>query len=55
MTTNIKQRVTLFINPLIVKHAKAQAVIEDLTLTKLVEKALVGYLPLQTMINKLKY
>ena len=52
MTTNIKQRLTLFINPSIVKHARAQAIVEDLSLTNLVEKALIKYLPKETVIKK---
>ncbi len=52
MTTNKKQRITLFINPAIVKHARAQAVIEELTLTNLVEKALIKYLPKEIVIKK---
>jgi predicted HicB family RNase H-like nuclease len=52
MTTNTKQRVTLFINPSIAKHAKAQAVVEELSLTTLVEKALINYLPKETVIKK---
>lgn len=62
MTTNIdslalakvnnKQRVTLFVNPSILKHARAQAVVEDLSLTALVEKALINYLPKETIIKK---
>lgn len=52
MTTNAKQRVTLFINPDIAKHARAQAVVEELTLTNLVEKALISYLPKETVIKK---
>ena len=52
MTTNTKQRVTLFINPSVVKQAKAQAVLEELTLATLVEKALTGYLPKETIIKK---
>jgi hypothetical protein len=51
MTTN-KQRVTLFLNPSIVKHARAQAVVEDLNLTDLVENALNNYLPTETVIRK---
>lgn len=47
-----KQRITLFVNPALAKHAKAQAVIEDLSLTALVEKALIAYLPKQTIIKK---
>jgi len=53
-TKNIKQRVTLFLNPSISKHAKAQAVVEDLTLTSLVEKALTRYLPKETIIKKVE-
>jgi hypothetical protein len=53
-TSNKKQRVTLFLNPSISKHAKTQAIIEDLTLTKLVEKALTQYLPTKTVIKKVK-
>ncbi len=52
MTTNNKQRVTLFINPSIAKHARAQAVVEELSLTNLVEKALINYLPKETVIKK---
>ncbi len=52
MTTNKKQRITLFMNPAIAKHAKAQAIIEDLTLTDLVESALISYLPKETVIKK---
>jgi hypothetical protein len=53
MTTIIKkQRVTLFLNPSISKHAKAQAVVEELTLTSLVEKALTRYLPKETIVKK---
>jgi len=54
VTTDDKQRVTLFLNPAIVKHARAQAVIEDLSLTSLVEKALVNHLPHKTIIKKVK-
>jgi hypothetical protein len=49
---NNKQRVTLFVNPSILKHARAQAVVEDLSLTALVEKALINYLPRETTIKK---
>jgi predicted HicB family RNase H-like nuclease len=52
MTTNDKQRITLFINPSITKQAKAQAVIEELSLANLVEKALIDYLPKETVIKK---
>jgi hypothetical protein len=50
--SNNKQRVTLFVNPSILKHARAQAVVEDLSLTALVEKALINYLPRETIIKK---
>jgi len=52
MTTTAKQRVTLFIKPAIAKHARVQAVAEDLTLTELVEKALTYYLPKETIVKK---
>jgi len=54
MTTTTKQRITLFMNPSITKHARAQAVVEDSTLTELVEKALIEYLPQETIIKKIK-
>lgn len=52
VTTNTKHRLTLFIDTSIAKHARAQAVIEDITLTNLVEKALIKYLPEETVIKK---
>ncbi|HLD11317.1 MAG TPA: hypothetical protein VJB91_00205 [Patescibacteria group bacterium] len=52
MTTNNKQRVTLFLNSSITKHARAEAVVEELSLTALVEKALIAYLPKETIIKK---
>lgn len=52
MTTDDKQRITLFLNPKIAKHARAQAVVEERTLTGLVEKALIAYLPKETIIKK---
>jgi len=54
ITTAIKkQRITLFVNPSIVKHARAQAVFEEITLTNLVERALTSYLPKETVIKSL--
>ena len=50
--TNNKQRVTLFVNPSILKQARAQSVVEERTLTSLVEKALINYLPKETIIKK---
>lgn len=50
--TNNKQRVTLFLMSDLIKHAKAQAVVEETTLTILVEKALIKYLPKETVIRK---
>lgn len=52
MSSDSKQRITLFLNPAIVKHARAEAVLEDLTLATLVEKALVEYLPGEIIIKK---
>lgn len=54
MTNSIKQRITLFMNPYITKQARAQAVVEDLTLTNLVEKALIQYLPKETVVRKVE-
>lgn len=48
-----KQRTTIFLNPDLLKHAKTQAIIEDLTLTGLVENALIQYLPKETVIKKI--
>lgn len=50
--TNTKQRITLFVHPSILKQARAQAVVEETTLTRLVEKALVGYLPEEIILKK---
>jgi hypothetical protein len=52
MTTNDKQRVTLFVIPDLLTHARAQAVVEGRSLTDLVEKALLKYLPKATVIKK---
>lgn len=52
MTTITKQRVTLFMNPSLVKQSRAQAIIEEITLTTLVEKALIKYLPKEIIIKK---
>ena len=48
----VKQRLTLFLNPGLIKHAKAQAVVEEMSLTSLIEKALNNYLPKITIIKK---
>lgn len=52
MITSTGRRITLFINPSIVKQARAQAVAEEVSLTALVEKALIDYLPKETIIKK---
>jgi len=52
MTTNTKQRITLFLNPIIVKQARAEAIVKELSLTALVETALIKYLPKETIIRK---
>ena len=54
MTAKIKQRLTLFLNPELLIHARAQAVVETISLTELVEKALLKYLPRETIIKKPK-
>ncbi|MDA3815012.1 MAG: hypothetical protein PF549_01445 [Patescibacteria group bacterium] len=52
MTKNKKQRVTLFLNPNLLKQAKAQAIVEEISLTVLVEKVLAKYLPKETILKK---
>ena len=52
MTTNNKQRLTLFINSVVVKQARVQAVVEEVSLTNLVEKALMNYLPKEIVVKK---
>jgi predicted HicB family RNase H-like nuclease len=54
MTTKDQQRTTLFLNPAIAKQAKAQAVLEEISLTALVEKALIKYLPKETIIKNVE-
>ena len=54
MSTSDKQRVTLFLIPDLLTHARAQAIVEGHTLTELVEKALMKYLPKKTVIKKVK-
>lgn len=46
------QRTTLFLHSALTKQARAQAVVEDVTFTALVEKALITYLPKETVIKK---
>ncbi|MFA6981901.1 MAG: hypothetical protein WC243_02680 [Patescibacteria group bacterium] len=52
MTTKDGQRTTLFINPSIVKQARAQALVEGISLTDIVQNALIKYLPNETIIRK---
>jgi hypothetical protein len=52
MTKNEKQRVTIFLNPALLKHTKAQAIIEEINLTSLIEKALIKYLPTEIVLRK---
>ena len=52
MTTKNKRRLTLFVNPAIIKQAKVQAIMEELTLTAFIEKILVAYLPEEILIKK---
>lgn len=54
MSSTSKQRLTLFLNPSIIKQARAQAVLEDLSLAGLVGKALIQYLPKATIIKKVE-
>ena len=52
MTTTNKKRLTLFINPDVIKQARVQAIVEELTLTAFIEKILVKYLPKEIVIKK---
>ncbi|MDP1833520.1 MAG: hypothetical protein Q8L11_01120 [Candidatus Moranbacteria bacterium] len=52
MTKNEKKRVTLFLNPVLLKHVKAQAIVEGRSLTAMVELALIRYLPKETILKK---
>ena len=54
MTINKKQRVTLFLDPNRLKQAKMQALVEDESLSILMERALAKYLPKETTIKKRK-
>lgn len=54
MTTSAKHRVTLFLIPALLTHARAQAIVEGRTLTELVEMALMEYLPTKTIIKKIE-
>jgi len=51
-STTKKQRITLFMNPSIAKQARAQAIVQDFTLTEIVENALIDYLPDEIVIKK---
>jgi len=51
-TSSARQRITLFLSPALVKLAKAQAVVEDITFTALVETSLSSYLPTEVVIKK---
>ncbi|MFZ2975310.1 MAG: hypothetical protein WA055_01600 [Candidatus Moraniibacteriota bacterium] len=54
MTTKKNQRLTIFINPSLAKQAKAQAIVEERSLTDLIERALIEYLPKETIIKKVE-
>lgn len=51
MTTDKKKRVTVFLAPGLLKHAKVQAIAEDISLTVLIARALSQYLPKETIIK----
>jgi hypothetical protein len=52
MTTKEKQRVTLFLNPNLLKQAKAQTLVEGGSLSDLAERAITRYLPKETIIKR---
>jgi hypothetical protein len=45
LTPSNKQRVTVFLDPALVKRAKIRGALEELTMSELVEKALEVYAP----------
>lgn len=49
MTHSAKQRITAFVDPILVKRAKVRSALEGLTLSEVVERALDAYAPI---INK---
>ncbi len=49
MNDSIKQRITAFVDPILVKRAKVRSALEGLTLSEVVERALDAYAPI---INK---
>ena len=42
----IKQRLTAFVDPILVKRAKVRGALENLTISEVVEKALDAYAPI---------
>lgn len=54
MATSNTKRTTLFIDSALIKHARAQAIVEESSLTSLVEKALIKYLPKETIIKNVE-
>lgn len=52
MTSTKKQRVTLFLNPELLLHARAQAIIQDVSLTELIQNCLIDSLPPEIVIKK---
>lgn len=45
MTSDSKQRLTAFVDPIIVKRAKVRGALEGLTISEIVERALDAYAP----------
>ena len=45
MNKGLKQRLTAFVNPELVKRAKVRGALEGLTISEVVEKALDAYAP----------
>jgi hypothetical protein len=51
MTNNNKRRVTVFIDPDLLKQSKAEAIIKEISLSELIEKSLINFLPKETIIK----
>ena len=54
MTYESKKRVTVFIDPELLIHSKAEALIKEISLSILVENALISFLPKETTIKTKK-
>lgn len=50
-STSSRQRINTYINPIVIKRAKAQALAEGKSVSDIIETALISYLPAVTKIE----